>query len=248
MNPVSIFTLIYAALVIWCVPSCEAQTTDIRIVSTATFLSGPVAPDSLVAILGNGLTASTAAHDPGEPLPESLAGTSVTATDSAQNTRPVHLLFASPGQINFLLPAETIPGIATLSVMNANGDVVSGEITVVPTAPGLYSLDGSGTGTAITQVLRVHSDGTGGEPDGHEDDSGQLFLFLYGTGIRNAESVEVTANGQKLAVLFAGPEGGSPGLDQVNVAVPASLAGGQQLDLVLVADGQSSNPVSIVIQ
>lgn len=182
-------------------------------------------------------------HDRGAPLPESLAGTSVTVTDSAQNTLPVHLLFASPCQINFLLPAETIPGAATLSVLNANGDTLSSGVTVAPVAPGLYSLDGSGTGTAVNQILRVHPDGSSGD----DNDSGQLFLFLYGTGIRNAESVEVTANGQQLAVLFAGPEGGSPGLDQVNVAVPQSLAGGQQLDLALTADGQPSNILSVVI-
>ncbi|MDQ6704567.1 MAG: hypothetical protein M3Z85_01250 [Acidobacteriota bacterium] len=197
----------------------------------------------MLAVLGDGLSASTAARDPGQPLPESLAGASLTVTDSAKNTLPVHLLFASPGQINFLLPPETIPGMATLSVMNANGATLSGAMTVARAAPGLYSLDGSGTGTAVNQVLRIHPDGTSGD----DDDSGQLFLFLYGTGIRNAESVEVTGNGQKLAVLFAGPEGGSPGLDQVNIVVPQSLAGGQQLDLAIAADGEVSNIVSVVI-
>ncbi|MDQ6665922.1 MAG: hypothetical protein M3Z23_16195 [Acidobacteriota bacterium] len=244
MNPVHIFPSACAALLLWFVPATQAQTAGLRIVSTTTYLSGPVAPDSLVAVLGDGLSASTAARDPGRPLPESLGGTSLAIIDSAQNKLPVHLLFASPGQINFLLPAETIPGMATLSVMSANGDTLSGQLTVARAAPGLYSLDGSGTGTAVNQVLRLHPDGSSGEGD----DSGQLFLFLYGTGIRNAESVEVTGNGQKLAVLFAGPEGSSPGLDQVNVAVPQSLAGGQQLDLAIAADGGISNIVSVVIE
>jgi uncharacterized protein (TIGR03437 family) len=58
----------------------------------------------------------------------------------------------------------------------------------------------------------------------------------------------VTIGGVKATVLFAGPQGGSPGLDQVNILIPASLAGKGNVNVQLIADGVAANPVQITIQ
>jgi uncharacterized protein (TIGR03437 family) len=49
-------------------------------------------------------------------------------------------------------------------------------------------------------------------------------------------------------VLFAGPGGGVPGLDQVNVAIPKSLAGAGNVTVQVTASGIAANPVQITIQ
>jgi len=48
--------------------------------------------------------------------------------------------------------------------------------------------------------------------------------------------------------LFAGPQGGFIGLDQVNVRLPRVLAGRGDLDLNLTVDGKSSNSLKINIR
>jgi len=50
-----------------------------------------------------------------------------------------------------------------------------------------------------------------------------IYLSFYGTGIRGRSSlsnVAVTIGGVSAQVLYAGPQGTYPGLDQVNVGLP----------------------------
>ncbi|NOT61599.1 MAG: hypothetical protein HOP19_15385, partial [Acidobacteria bacterium] len=46
-------------------------------------------------------------------------------------------------------------------------------------------------------------------------------------------------------VLFAGPQGGYAGLDQINVPIPATLRGAGEIDINLTVDGRAANPVRV---
>jgi len=79
----------------------------------------------------------------------------------------------------------------------------------------------------------------------------QVFLVLFGTGIRNRTSlgaVSVKIGGAEAQVTYAGPQGGFVGLDQINVLVPRSLVGRGEVDVVLTADGRAANPVRVNIK
>jgi uncharacterized protein (TIGR03437 family) len=81
--------------------------------------------------------------------------------------------------------------------------------------------------------------------------SSTVYLSLYGTGIRNRTSlanVTVNINGTNVPVLYDGPQSGFEGLDQVNVALPSSLTGSGEVNVVLVVDGQTANVVNVNIQ
>jgi uncharacterized protein (TIGR03437 family) len=76
-------------------------------------------------------------------------------------------------------------------------------------------------------------------------------LSLYGTGIRNRSSianVQVSINGVNVPVQFAGAQSSFPGLDQVNVSLPAALSGAGNANVALTVDGQVSNAVMVNIQ
>jgi uncharacterized protein (TIGR03437 family) len=75
-----------------------------------------------------------------------------------------------------------------------------------------------------------------------------LYVALYGTGIRGAASVQCFVAGQSLPVLYAGPVAAYPGLDQVNIAIPKSLAGSGDARVYVVAGGVTSNVVGLTIQ
>ena len=73
-----------------------------------------------------------------------------------------------------------------------------------------------------------------------------VVVELYGTGLRHVSSlhnVSVQIHGQNAPVTYAGPQSAYPGLDQINVQVPRSLAGAGEVSLVLTAQdpaGQTS--------
>jgi uncharacterized protein (TIGR03437 family) len=77
----------------------------------------------------------------------------------------------------------------------------------------------------------------------------QVYLEMYGTGIRNANTVDVTVGGVSVPVLFTGGAPGYAGEDQVNIGpLPRSLAGQGSVSIVISADGQVANTVKVTIQ
>jgi uncharacterized protein (TIGR03437 family) len=77
----------------------------------------------------------------------------------------------------------------------------------------------------------------------------KVYLFFYATGVSAAglANVSVTVDGVDAPVTFVG-NGGYPGIDQVNVMLPASLAGTGTVTLQLTASGIASNAVQMAIQ
>lgn len=49
-------------------------------------------------------------------------------------------------------------------------------------------------------------------------------------------------------LLYAGPQGGFVGLDQLNLRLPGALIGRGEVDLVLTVDGKTANTTRIVIR
>jgi penicillin amidase len=133
--------------------------------------------------------------------------------------------------------------------------------------PRLLSADGSGQGLAAAVVQRVRMDGSQSYelvaqfdaaqnivvpmPINLGPEGDQVFLLLYGTGIRDRSSlsaVNVKIGGVDARVSYAGPQGAYEGLDQVNALVPRSLIARGEVDVVLTVDGQVANTVTVYIQ
>jgi uncharacterized protein (TIGR03437 family) len=76
-----------------------------------------------------------------------------------------------------------------------------------------------------------------------------LYLVLYGTGFRNAramDNVDFLIGGIAVRPLFVGPQPGFPGLDQINLPLPRSLAGAGDVSVFAAIDAQFSNRIDIV--
>jgi uncharacterized protein (TIGR03437 family) len=77
----------------------------------------------------------------------------------------------------------------------------------------------------------------------------QVYLSVYGTGIRNAKAVAVTVGGEDVPVLYWGAHGLLVGVDQINVGpLPRMLGGRGRVNLIMTADGQTGNPVQFAIR
>jgi uncharacterized protein (TIGR03437 family) len=140
-------------------------------------------------------------------------------------------------------------------------------MSIAAVAPGLFAANANGQGVAAALALRVKTDGTQSyEPVAQWDAARrqyvalpielgppgeQVYLVLFGTGLRfrtSQSAVSLTVGGSAVPVLFAGPQCDDVGLDQVNAALPRNLTGRGEVDVVLVAEGQSSNAVSINVR
>ncbi len=134
---------------------------------------------------------------------------------------------------------------------------------IAAAAPGLFTLNN--VSLAAADVLRVsaagartsqlvyaqNADGSiAANPINLGSATDQVFLELYGTGLQAAgmQSVKATVAGIDVPVLYAGPQGGFACLDQVNIQLPASLAGKGNVNIQLTAGGIASNPVQVTIQ
>jgi uncharacterized protein (TIGR03437 family) len=173
--------------------------------------------------------------------------------------RAAALFLASPSQVNFVVPESAPVGRATLRI--AGG--MAGDIIVSETAPGLFAATGSGRGPALAAAMRVAADGSVANfpvflcsapgacnTMALDFGGGDLYLTLYGTGIKNRGSlgaVSCRIGGQSADVLYAG-EQGLPALDQVNVRVPRSLQGAGEVDLVVTVEGVTSNAVRVAFR
>jgi uncharacterized protein (TIGR03437 family) len=78
----------------------------------------------------------------------------------------------------------------------------------------------------------------------------QLYLVLYGTGIRYGSKATVaTMNGIPVPVLYAGAQPQFLGEDQINLGpIPQSLKGAGAVSLAIAVNGQSSNTVTVQIK
>ena len=225
------------------------------------------AAGAIMSLFGTDLAPGTA-FTASSPLPVTLQGTTVTVIGSGGVTREAGLFFvSSAGQINFLIPAATPTGTASVSVAASGPHSQGFAVQIGNVAPGLFSANASGKGVAAAEALRIQGDGSRIREDvitfdpasssyqavpldlGIEQD--QVFLILYGTGIRgvSAGGVSVTIGGEAVAVQYAGLQGDFVGLDQVNLGpLPRSLSGRGEVSVVLTADGVPSNALTITFQ
>ena len=233
-------------------------------VSSSASPSIGVAPGSLASVYGQNLATATA-QAMSVPLPTSLAGTSLTVTDSAGVSRSASLLYAAPGQINFAVPVDAASGAASV-IVTSGGATQTFAMAVQPVAPALFSKNARGTGVAAAiavtvpvanpqqqsfpPVFQCAASGCTSVPVALGTDHA-TYVSFYGTGIRNRSAlskVAVTIGGTDATVQYAGPAPGFVGLDQVNVLLPLALRGSGESNVVLTVDGQISNMVTINVR
>ena len=236
-------------------------------VSAASYLSGaPVAPGSIVSGFGQGLASGTEAAA-SQPLPTTLANTTVAVKDSAGAERQAPLFYVGPTQINYLVPESAALGLATLTVTSAGGVTATGTVNIDRVAPGLFTanFDGKGAPAAVaitvgpdltqtTQMVARCGTAPGScvtSPIDLGSSGTQVALTLYGTGMRGRSSLAgVTARigGVDAQVMYAGAQAQFAGLDQVNVVVPRALAGQGEVDLAVTLDAKAANTVRVNIK
>lgn len=246
--------------------SITVSPSPLTTVSSANYRGASLAVESLATIFSNALATATQAAT-STPLPTELAGTRVSVKDSVGIERDAPLFFVSPTQVNFQIPPGTAPGLADVTVFSGFGSSSSGTMQIANVAPGIFAANSTGKGLAAAVALRVKADGSQvyesitvfdpvkGEFVARPIDLGpaneQVFLLVFGTGIRNRSSlsaVSVQVGGVSTQINFAGAQTDFVGLDQINALLPRTLIGRGEVDVVVNVDGLTANTVRVSIK
>ena len=203
--------------------------------------SGSLAPGSLAIIKGKNLalSAAEASRLAGGEFPTKLNNTGVKV-----GGHTAQLFFVSPTQINFQIPPGLDGGASEVSVVNHDGFEARGQLNVVRAAPGVFTANGLGSGEALALDNLTLLLG----PFDVTDAAGEARrLVIFCTGLRDASKVEVFVGGRAAKFETVVPSPDLPGLEQLHVALPASLRGAGTASLVVRADGAESNRTTLTI-
>ncbi len=231
------------------------------IVNGASFAAGGIAAGEIVTLFGARMGPATIAPfilDGGGRVPSALAGTRVLF-----GGQPAPLLYVSAGQIGAIVPYGVAGRTTVDVVVDANG--VRSEavnVALAASAPGLFTVDSSGKG----QAAALNQDGSlngrlspvragdvvvlFGTGEGQTLPGGQDGVLTGAETARPVLPVQVTIGGRDGLVLYAG---GAPGLVgglfQVNVRVPADVAAGEAVAVVLrVGELSSAAGVTLAVR
>ncbi len=236
--------------------------TDGGIVNAASFMpatlpSGAIATGSYFAIFGNNLGPDTGQSQAGYPIPDSLAG--VTVTISQGNTS-VHafLAFVWTSQINAIMPSNAPTGDVTVTVTYNGVASAPAPAKVAASNFGIFNLAG-GSGPGIIQnyvsptELPLNTRSVTARP-------GQVAVLL-GTGLGAITgpdnqlppvgnlpiAVQVLIGGKAARILYSGRMYGYAGVDMINFEVPFDAPSGCSVPVQVKAGDTYSNTVTMAI-
>jgi uncharacterized protein (TIGR03437 family) len=217
----------------------SAGITVTSVTNAASNLPGAVAPGELVVIYGSGLDGVRSVLFDGVSAP---------------------LLYATSTQVGAVAPYAVAGNSVNVSVQSASAASAPVAVPVAPTAPGIFTADGSGRGQAV--ALNQN-----GAPNGNSAPApaGSVVAF-FATGEGQTQPggidgklgaqpfpepvalVKVTIGGVGAEVRYAaGAPGQIAGVMQLNVVVPTGLRGNVPVVLT-VGQAQSQSGVTLAVQ
>jgi len=257
-----------------------AQTTDRKLTGVTSLTGGAQDDVTVPVIFGN---VSSSADFNGQPSPGELVtigGTQFagSAVQSSVVPRPVNLqdtsvflgetalpmLYASPGQINAIVPYGITPNMLhPLVVRRGQRQSAVQRVMVVDAQPAVFTTDGSGTGQGH---IYTHPEAPVLAKPGNPATAGDaLVIYCSGLGAvnppaqagvpapvdqlsRTTKAVSVTIGGVPAQVLFAGLTPTQTGLYQVNAIVPSGVPPGDAVSVLLTVGSSSSSPVTMALK
>jgi len=229
------------------------------VVNAASNLA-PIAAGSYVSIYGSNLAdPNKIGNTTTTTLPLVINQVTVSFdTPSASISVPGYIIFESPGQVNVQVPWE-LQGQTSAQVKVTINQFSYGNVVTAPLAtysPAFYSANG-----VVSALLADYSQISASNPAIH----GQVLqLFANGLGPVSNQPASgspapgsplsltlahptVSIGGQDAPVQFSGLAPGFPGLNQINVTVPAGLTPGTY-PITLTIGGVTSPAVNVPVQ
>lgn len=217
--------------------------------------SNLVAPGGLITIRGSGFS-ETIREAKGLPLPYDADGTQVFLQG-----RQLALLYTSDGQINAQVPFDlTVNAPQQLIVQRKATLMLNPEtLNVAPAQPGILAVNEAGTGQGFVYVLNSDGSRTLADASTPAKAGDRIVILAAGLGttspaidagqrapdnpratVINPPSVTIGGVPAVLESATLSPDSDKSGRYEIVCTVPAGLAPGSEVPLVLLSAGQSS--------
>ena len=228
------------------------------VVNAASY-SAQVAPGSIAAVFGTFFLTSPLV-DTSLPLETSLQNLSLQFTGGAA----APLYYVSGTQVNLQVPWELTGDTTASLTATLNGMTGAAQsVTVAPVAPAIFTTNSQGTGQGAIQDASYHL-----VDSSNPATSGSTTILIYCTGLGPVTNQPATGAAASTTDLdstvtmptvtiggipaatpsFSGLAPGYVGLYQVNVQVPAGVAAGSAVPVVISMNGVNSNTATIAVQ
>ena len=211
-----------------------------------------IAQGSIFVVLGSNLAPSATGLQ-STPLTTNLNGVTMTVTVGLTVTHPI-LYYVTPAQIAAILPSATPLGAGTLAI-TVVGLTATAPIQIVQSNFGILTLNGAGSGPAAAfdassaPLGPLHSAAPGSTitlwGSGAGPDTGDETVAQTPANLANIP-IEVDIGGIPATVSYHG-RSTYPGVDQINVAVPATVTPGCWVSVVVQSAGSIGNFATIPV-
>lgn len=224
--------------------------------ASAASSNAALVPGSLATATGSfGLSSGHSA--PGAPYPTSLDGLSLQFANSVQ--APV--LYVSGSQVDFQVPWELAGQTGSTLTVSLNGSASTENVSLAPFAPGLFSVNGQGSGQGAivdssNELVNAANPAI----------AGATTITIYATGlgpVSNQPATGAAAPANTLAATTATPTvtiggiaaqvasssltPGDVGVYQIKALVPASAPVSNTVPVVVSIGGATSNSVTMAV-
>jgi len=225
-------------------------------------LAAPLAPGTITQVYGSHLATSNASPNV-LPLPTIFNNTSALV---GANKAP--LFYLSSGQVNLLIPTDTVPNQQLPLVLNVNGAyTLPVTVDIVPAAPGVLSANDGPNPPSVqngAHLVAQHASDFSMVSSSNPAKPGEtLVMYLVGMGATNppvasgaaspsatlaivTNQPAVSVGSQPATVSFAGLTPGFVGLYQINFEVPQSASAGE-LQVTVTQNGVAANPTVLPV-
>ena len=231
----------------------------IEIANAASHAGGTVTPGEVVVMSGSGVgPAQLAVAAPG---PDGLYPTQLGGTRVEVNGTPAPLIYTWSTQVGLVVPYSVVSGTAQITLSYQGSIATLGPIKVVPSNPGIFTLDQSGEGQAVA----LNADQSVNSAANPAKAGSVISLFVTGEGETSLAGVDgmvaqarapqpilpvvVTIGGTAVTPIYAGGSAGSiAGVMRVDAQIPSGVQAGPAIPVVVRVGSSSSQPVMIAVQ
>lgn len=230
------------------------------IANAASLAGGSIAPGELITISGENL-------GPGLPLGMQVVGGRVTTSLGGVrvlfNGIPGPVVFAYSNQVTAIVPFGIEGESAAVQVEHSGSTSSPVNVPVAQSAPGIFTVDGSGTG----QIAAWNHDGSFNGSASPAATGSSIMLLVTGAGHTTPAGVDGLMNmnpgplaalalpiraligGKAATVVSAGNGVGLvSGVMQVNLVVPDGLSAGSHMVRVYIGSGETQYDVTIAVR
>lgn len=235
-------------------PEGERSTagTKVRVDSGRPVITGPsqvvCSPGAMATLNGRWLSQKREEYSDPHGLSTELGGVKLVLDSVASGATPLHLVFVSQTQVDFLCPSEA-SGEMKLVLETEKGATIPHSVKFVETSPTLLTRRESGESHALitharTGRLVMHRDHRGlGEPAQPND---EVVLWATGLGSIDQGSATLTVKiGDILAeVVKVSRALEAAGIHEIHVRIPGTVTPGAAIPVRLEIYTQSNVPLT----